>query len=340
MRIPPLPRACEKAGITFVGPSADIAGSARRQNGGAQTGTSGQDSRCPRNRGAGRPATRRVSIQIAGSIGFPLIIKAAFGGGGRGMRVVDSAGDLKAKLRRRARKRVRRSATLRCFWNAISGARNTSRCRSSAITQGNILHLYERDCCVQRRHQKVVEIAPAIGLPAKVRQELAEAAVALARTAGYYNAGTVEFLVDADTHEWFFIEVNPRVQVEHTVTEMITGIDIVRTQIQVAQGLNLHGEEIGLAAAGRHSPAWDGASMQSHDGRPGQRLRSGLRQDPHVSLAGRVRNSSGCGIGLWWRSHFAVLRFAAGEGDRLGQLTSSRRASAWTGLCVSFEFAG
>ena len=90
-------------------------------------------------------------------------------------------------------------------------------------------------------------------LPNKVRRELADAAVALARAANYYNAGTVEFLVDADTYEWFFIEVNPRVQVEHTVTEMVTGIDIVRTQIQVAQGLSLHGEEIGLPAADRTS---------------------------------------------------------------------------------------
>src|SRR6185312_11786468 len=113
---------------------------------------------------------------------------------------------------------------------------------------GNILHLYERDCSVQRRHQKVVEVAPAIGLPNRVRQELADAAVALARAANYYNAGTVEFLVDVDTFEWFFIEVNPRVQVEHTVTEVVTGIDIVRTQIQVAQGLSLHGQEIGLPA--------------------------------------------------------------------------------------------
>jgi pyruvate carboxylase len=115
-------------------------------------------------------------------------------------------------------------------------------------TAGNILHLHERDCSVQRRHQKVVEIAPAIGVPRKVRAELAEAAVALARAAVYYNAGTVEFLVDVDTNEWFFIEVNPRVQVEHTVTEVVTGIDIVRAQIQIAQGLTLHGEEMGLPA--------------------------------------------------------------------------------------------
>src|ERR1044072_2057749 len=112
--------------------------------------------------------------------------------------------------------------------------------------EGNILHLYERDCSVQRRHQKVVEVAPAVGLDPRIRAELAEAAVKLARAAGYYNAGTVEFLVDADTGEWFFIEVNPRIQVEHTVTEMVTGIDLVRCQIQVAQGLDLHGAEMNL----------------------------------------------------------------------------------------------
>ena len=99
---------------------------------------------------------------------------------------------------------------------------------------------------MQRRHQKVVEVAPAVSLDPKIRGALAEAAVTLARAAGYDNAGTVEFLVDADTGEWYFIEVNPRIQVEHTVTEMVTGIDLVRSQIQIAQGLALHGPEMNL----------------------------------------------------------------------------------------------
>ncbi len=99
---------------------------------------------------------------------------------------------------------------------------------------------------MQRRHQKVVEVAPAVGLDPAIRTALADAAVRMARAAGYYNAGTVEFLVDADSGEWYFIEVNPRIQVEHTVTEMVTGIDIVRCQIQIAQGLQLHGPEINL----------------------------------------------------------------------------------------------
>src|SRR5207247_2522890 len=101
---------------------------------------------------------------------------------------------------------------------------------------GNVLHLHERDCSVQRRHQKVVEIAPSVGLDEKVRHDLCESAARMAKEVGYDNAGTIEFLYDLDRNDWFFIEMNPRIQVEHTVTEVITGIDLVRSQILVAQG--------------------------------------------------------------------------------------------------------
>ena len=111
---------------------------------------------------------------------------------------------------------------------------------------GNVVHLHERDCSVQRRYQKVVEVAPSIGLPAEVVSDLCEAGVELARKIGYDNAGTVEFLLDQDTKEWFFIEMNPRIQVEHTVTEQITGIDIVRSQILVAMEHKLHDQKISI----------------------------------------------------------------------------------------------
>ena len=113
---------------------------------------------------------------------------------------------------------------------------------------GHVLHLHERDCSVQRRHQKVIEIAPSVALEARVRRELCDAAVKIAAKINYDNAGTVEFLIDLDTNEWFFIEMNPRIQVEHTVTEVITGIDLVRAQILIAQGLHLHDQELGLPA--------------------------------------------------------------------------------------------
>src|SRR4051794_7340656 len=230
---PALPRACERAGITFVGPSAEILEALGDKTAARKIA---QLAGIPVVPGTENPVTpdSPEAEKIAAQIGFPLIIKAAFGGGGRGMRVVDSTSDFAQKL-----KEASQEAGGAFGNNAVFLERYIRRAKHVEIQivgdrHGNILHLYERDCSVQRRHQKVVEVAPAIGLPDKVRHELAEAAVKLARAANYNNAGTVEFLVDADTFDWFFIEVNPRVQVEHTVTEMITGIDIVRTQIQVA----------------------------------------------------------------------------------------------------------
>ena len=115
-----------------------------------------------------------------------------------------------------------------------------------ADSHGSIVHLWERDCSVQRRHQKVVELAPAANLAGGIRDAICDAAIRVARATGYVNAGTVEFLLDADSGEWFFIEVNPRIQVEHTVTEMVTGIDIVRSQILVAQGCRLHEDPLAV----------------------------------------------------------------------------------------------
>ena len=242
---PALPRACARAGITFVGPSPELLEALGDKTAARKMAQSAGIAVVPGTEEPVDPANADIEA-IAKSVGFPLIIKAAFGGGGRGMRVVNSPADLPAKLNEASQEAGAAFGNAAVFLERYIRRAKHVEIQIIGDQQGNILHLYERDCSVQRRHQKVVEIAPAIGLPLKVREDLANAAVTLARSAGYYNAGTVEFLVDADSHEWFFIEVNPRVQVEHTVTEMITGIDIVRTQIQVAQGLSLHGEEIGL----------------------------------------------------------------------------------------------
>jgi pyruvate carboxylase len=246
---PALPRACERAGITFIGPSAellDLLGdktAARRL---------AKKAGIPVVPGTEKAVTdAKHAERFAAEIGFPLIVKAAFGGGGRGMRVVEREADFAGRL-----EEARREAAAAFGNDAVFIERFVRRARHVEVQilgdhHGNILHLYERDCSVQRRHQKVVEVAPAIGLDPRIRRELADAAVQLARTAGYFNAGTVEFLVDADSGEWYFIEVNPRIQVEHTVTEMVTGIDLVRCQIQVAQGFALHGPEMDLPAQER-----------------------------------------------------------------------------------------
>ncbi len=242
---PALPRACEKAGIIFVGPSAGLLESLGDKTAARKLA---QRAGIPVVPGTEEPVDPEAADveAIAERVGFPLIVKAAHGGGGRGMRVVESPADLRAKLGEASREAGAAFGNAAVFLERYIRRAKHVEIQILGDTHGNILHLYERDCSVQRRHQKVVEIAPAIGLPLRVRAELADAAVRLAREARYYNAGTVEFLVDVATHEWFFIEVNPRVQVEHTVTEMVTGIDIVRSQIQVAQGLELHGEEMSL----------------------------------------------------------------------------------------------
>jgi pyruvate carboxylase len=241
---PALARACERAGITFIGPGAELLELLGDKTAARQLAIR---SGIPVVPGTEEPVSDpEAAAQIARRIGFPLIVKAAFGGGGRGMRVVERPADFAGLL-----EEARREAGASFGNDAVFLERYVRRARHVEVQilgdrHGNILHLYERDCSVQRRHQKVVEVAPAVGLADSIRGALADAAVKLARAAGYVNAGTVEFLVDVDTGEWYFIEVNPRIQVEHTVTEMVTGIDLVRCQIQVAQGLALHGPEMNL----------------------------------------------------------------------------------------------
>src|SRR5208282_4133930 len=160
--------------------------------------------------------------KFAAEIGYPVIVKAAMGGGGRGMRVVRNEAELEQRLEEAQGEAKSAFGDASVFLEKYLPRARHLEVQIFADHHGNLLHLYERDCSVQRRHQKVVEVAPAANLPASVRAELCDAAVQLARKANYRNAGTVEFLYDIDSRKWFFIEVNPRIQVEHTVTEMVT----------------------------------------------------------------------------------------------------------------------
>jgi pyruvate carboxylase len=170
--------------------------------------------------------------------GFPIIIKAAYGGGGRGMRVVRDQESLEDSFNRATSEAKSAFGNGTVFVERFLDKPKHIEVQLLGDNQGNIVHLYERDCSVQRRHQKVVELGPAKDLPTEVRDSLLNDAVKLAKSVNYRNAGTAEFLVDQQ-NRYYFIEINPRIQVEHTVTEEITGIDLIAAQIQIAAGATL-----------------------------------------------------------------------------------------------------
>src|SRR5207249_806706 len=243
---PLLARACQRADIFFVGPRQEIL---EQLGDKLQARRIAQEADVPVLAGSDKPITTSAQARtVARSLGYPVIIKAAMGGGGRGMRVANAADRLDDAL-----EQARREANAAFGNPAVFLEKYVPRARHIEVQllgdqHGNLIHLFERDCSLQRRHQKIVEIAPALNLDANLRQRILEAALAVGRAVNLDNAGTVEFLLDEDRGEFFFIEVNPRIQVEHTVTEVITGVDIVRSQILIAQGRPLSDPAVGLDA--------------------------------------------------------------------------------------------
>ncbi|MBU6326194.1 MAG: pyruvate carboxylase [Verrucomicrobia bacterium] len=243
---PDFARACEKNGIIFIGPDAAIL-----DRMGDKTAARGvaEKLKVPTLQGTAEPVEdRKEAMKAARKIGFPLIIKAAFGGGGRGMRVVREEKDLEAMLDEAQSEAQRAFGNGAVFLEKFVGRAKHIEVQILADKHGNVLHLHERDCSVQRRHQKVIEMAPSYGIDPTIIAGLCNASLAIAREVNYTHAGTVEFLVDVESGDWYFIEMNPRIQVEHTVTEEITSIDIVQSQIQIAMGHKLHDKVMDLPA--------------------------------------------------------------------------------------------
>ena len=197
---------------------------------------------------------------MAGALGYPVIVKAAMGGGGRGMRVVESADGLDPALDQARSEAQNAFGCPDVFLEKFIRRAKHIEVQLLGDRHGHLVHLHERDCSIQRRHQKVIEIAPASNLDPFVRDAICQAALAIGRKVGYENAGTVEFLVDDESGTFYFIEVNPRLQVEHTITEIVTGIDIVKSQILIAQGRELADPDIGIA--GQESIQAQGHAIQ------------------------------------------------------------------------------
>ena len=231
-----LAEVCEACRVTFIGPPPEsirtmgdkaLARRVMREAGvpilpGTESGVSGAEE----------------AIRVAGEVGYPVLLKASFGGGGRGMRIVGDESELAPALASAAAEAQAAFGDAEMYIERYLPSVRHVEVQVFADSQGNTVHLGERDCSVQRRHQKLVEEAPGPGLTDATRTKLGEAAVKAAEAVGYRNAGTVEFLMDPDGN-FFFSEMNVRIQVEHPVTEMVTGLDLVREQIRVAAGERL-----------------------------------------------------------------------------------------------------
>ena len=309
---PELARACAEAGITFIGPPADVLELAGNKVRALEAA-----------RAAGIPTLRSTPPSadldelVAGAeeIGFPVFVKAVAGGGGRGMRRVDDPTQLRESVSAAMREAEGAFGDPTVFIEQAVGRPRHIEVQILADTQGNTLHLFERDCSIQRRHQKVVEIAPAPHISDELRAALCADAVRFAESINYSCAGTVEFLVETEGEragQHVFIEMNPRIQVEHTVTEEITDVDLVQAQMRIASGESL--ADLGLSQDSDPDQRRRAAVPDHHRG-PGQRLPTRHRHHHRLPLGGRRRRTAGRRHRRHRGGDQRPLRLDAGQAD-------------------------
>ena len=317
--------ACEEEGITFIGPKAEtmrsLGNKVAARNLAVSAGVPVVPATDP------LPEDIKKVRKMAAEVGYPVMLKASWGGGGRGMRVIRSEDELE-----RESLEARREAIAAFGKGEIYLEKLVERARHVEVQilgdgQGNAVHLFERDCSVQRRNQKVVERAPAPYLDDAQREELCGYALKIANKTNYLGAGTVEFLMDADTGAFYFIEVNPRVQVEHTVTEEVTGIDIIKAQIHLVDGHKIGTPESGVPP---QNEIWlNGHALQC-------RITTEDPEQNFIPDYGRItayRGATGFGIRLDGGTAYSgavITRYydpLAGKGDGLGSdLSGSHKA--------------
>ena len=250
--------ACERNGIVFIGPSSQIMNAMGDKISSKKMAIDAQVPIIPGVDYAIKDID--TATKIAAEVGFPIMLKASNGGGGRGMRIVNTMEDLEKEFNEAKNESKKAFGDDKIFIEKYLRAPKHIEVQILGDNYRNIVHLYDRDCSVQRRHQKVVEYAPAFSIPDETRQIIFDSAIRLSKAVGYRNAGTLEFLVDADNNP-YFIEMNPRIQVEHTVSEEITNIDLVQSQILVAEGYPLDSDEINIKS--QDDVHCDGYSIQT-----------------------------------------------------------------------------
>ena len=342
---PEFAEACLAAGIAFIGPRPETLRrlgdkvSARAIATAAGVPTIPATDALPEDPGA--------ALDIARKVGFPGILKASWGGGGRGMRVVASPDGFEAALLAARREAAAAFGKDEVYFERFVGRARHLEVQVLADAHGRVVHLFERDCSVQRRNQKIVECAPAPGLGPQEREELTGYALAIARESDYLNAGTVEFLHDLDTGRFHFIEVNPRIQVEHTVTEQVTGIDLVRAQIRIAEGGDI-GEEPEAACPPQEAIALRGHAVQC-------RITTEDPLDRFIPDYGRItayRAATGFGVRLDGGTAYAgavitrhydsllekVTVWAPSRADAIGRMRRALREFRIRGVATNIAF--
>lgn len=333
---PALAQACEKAGIRFVGPNADAI---------REMGSKVEAKRIADQAGVAvvpghyESQDEKTLVKEANRIGFPLFIKASAGGGGKGMRLVEAADDfLKALSEARQEAKAAFGDASVLLEKQVVNARHIE-VQIAGDSHGNCIHLFERECSIQRRHQKLIEEAPAAFLPEKVRALLFESAVRIAKAIAYDSLGTIEFLYDADTEEAYFLEMNTRLQVEHPTTEMVTGLDLVELQLRLAAGEPLPFAQSDIAVSGWAIEARVNAEAPARDFKP-ETGRILLYDEPAGEA---VRIDSGVRLGSevtpWYDSLLAkVIAHGKDREEARTRLAAALRDTVLAGVTTNLAF--
>jgi acetyl-CoA carboxylase biotin carboxylase subunit len=260
-----LAQACADNKITFVGPSAE---NITRMGDKLEARKIARGAGVPLVPGSDEARTPHEAARLAEEIGYPLLLKASAGGGGRGIKLVWNPGEIEHTFRVAAAEARAAFGNDTLYMERYVGNARHIEVQILGDRHGNVIHVGERDCSLQRRHQKIVEEAPAYALRPEVRANICRAAAALARSIGYQSAGTIEFIYDNDTSDYYFLEMNTRIQVEHPVTEMITGVDLVAQQLMIAQGEPLPFQQSDIRFSGHAVECRITAESPQHDFRP------------------------------------------------------------------------
>jgi acetyl-CoA carboxylase biotin carboxylase subunit len=260
-----LAQACAENKITFVGPSAE---NITMMGDKLEARKIARSAGVPLVPGSDHARNPHEAGQLATEIGYPLLLKASAGGGGRGIKLVSNPSEIEDTFRMAAAEARAAFGNDTLYMERYVGNARHIEVQILGDRHGNVIHLGERDCSLQRRHQKIVEEAPAYAVPTEVRAKICHAAATLARSIGYQSAGTIEFIYDNDTTDFYFLEMNTRIQVEHPVTEMITGVDLVAQQLRIARGEPLPFKQADIKFTGHAIECRINAESPQHGFRP------------------------------------------------------------------------